>query len=145
MILWALGHASLTRGFDAEGRQLLQRSLRIAKDLRFTQSMPGILLWAANARITDGDVHDAVMLVGAAESIVAATGTRLDREGRERLESTLLAASRHLSEAEQEALVEKGRQMALDDVLELALASMGTSPSRPSRPQSSRTNSTAPD
>jgi hypothetical protein len=53
--------------------------LRIAKDLRFTQPMPGILLWAANARITDGDVHDAVMLVGAAESIVAATGTRLDR------------------------------------------------------------------
>jgi predicted ATPase len=125
MILWALGHASLTSGSNAEGRRLLQQSLRIAKELRFAQPMPGILLWAASARIIDGNVHDAVVLVAAAESVVAETGTSLDREERDRLKSTLFAASRHLSEVEQEALLEKGRQMPLDDALELALASMG--------------------
>lgn len=71
MTLWALGHTNLTSGSQAEGRRLLRESLEIARDLRFAQPVPGILLWAANVLSRAGSVHDAVLLVGAAEKIVA--------------------------------------------------------------------------
>jgi hypothetical protein len=50
--------------------------------------------------IVDGNALGAVLVVGVAESVVAETGTTLDREEGDRLESTLFRASRHLSDAE---------------------------------------------
>ncbi|MDP9222500.1 MAG: hypothetical protein M3P18_01325 [Actinomycetota bacterium] len=83
----------------------------------------GILRWIARIFTSEGNVREAVLLLGAAKNVVAETGMTLDREERERLGATLSAVSQDLSEAEVEALLEEGQRLTRDDAVALALNS----------------------
>jgi tetratricopeptide (TPR) repeat protein len=121
--LTQLGFYARDEGRLEESQQLYRQAIKIEHARGQLLDVGIDLARLASAVVRAGRVHEAAQLLGASASIAESIGSETPWWAVKRNEETIALLREHLSQAEFDAAIEKGRRLTVDEAVALALGS----------------------
>jgi tetratricopeptide (TPR) repeat protein len=121
-------------GNRAEACTHLRECLRLARDPEWPVIIQACLAETAALAVADADFDRAAWLIGATESLRERIDLSVDPPGRRQHNQTLAALVTALGRSRSERLQQEGRQMELEQALDLMLEVLTADPEPPNEP-----------